>query len=225
MKVPVSLRIAALAVATTSFYTYVGQLVPQKEVRPPAEVAISKDMKPEEMAKVGREIMEGKGLCFTCHTVGKSGALRFPDLQGIGARAGSRRPGLTDVQYLAQSIYEPSAFIVPGFNPGMPVINKPPIGLTDDEILAVIAYLQTLGGKTTVTMQTKLPYQAGGGGGQPADASVATGEVGGTGGTGSLSGAAGAAAPVPQVSPAKSPETGAPPQAPKPPGKPPGSDR
>ncbi|HXU31995.1 MAG TPA: cytochrome c [Thermoanaerobaculia bacterium] len=225
MKVPVSLRIAALAVATTSFYTYVGQLVPQKEVRPPAEVAISKDMKPEEMAKVGREIMEGKGLCFTCHTVGKSGALRFPDLQGIGARAGSRRPGLTDVQYLAQSIYEPSAFIVPGFNPGMPVINKPPIGLTDDEILAVIAYLQTLGGKTTVTMQTKLPYQAGGGGGQPADASVATGEVGGTGGTGSLSGAAGAAAPVPQVSPAKSPETGAPPQASKPPGKPPGSDR
>ena len=31
MKVPVSLRIAALAVATTGFYTYVGQLVPQKE--------------------------------------------------------------------------------------------------------------------------------------------------------------------------------------------------
>ena len=31
MSVPVSLRIAALAVATTAFYTYVGQLVPQKE--------------------------------------------------------------------------------------------------------------------------------------------------------------------------------------------------
>src|SRR6185436_15577161 len=182
MRVPVSLRIAALAVATTGFYTYVGQLVPQKEVHPPAEVVMSKDMKPEEMAKIGHEIMDGKGLCFTCHTVGKSGALRFPDLAGIGSRAGNRVPGLSDVEYFAQSIYEPSKFIVPGFNPGMPVINKPPIGLTDDEILAVIAYLQTLGGKTTVTMQTKLPWQAGGGG-EAAGASVTTSEVGGTGGT------------------------------------------
>jgi mono/diheme cytochrome c family protein len=162
MNVPVSLRIAALAVATTAFYTYVGQLVPQKEVLPPAEVAISKDMKPEEMVKVGREIMDGKGLCFTCHTMGKKGPLRFPDLEGVGSRAGGRIPGLSDVEYLAQSLYEPNRFIVPGFNPGMPVISKPPIGLTDDEILAVIAYLQSLGGTTTVTMQTKLAGQTGG---------------------------------------------------------------
>jgi len=177
MKVPVSLRIAALAIATTGFYTYVGQLVPQKEVQPPAEVTMTKDMTPEQMAKIGHEIMDGKGLCFTCHTVGKSGALRFPDLAGIGSRAGNRVPGLSDVEYMAQSMYEPSKFIVPGFNPGMPVINKPPIGLTDDEILAVIAYLQTLGGKTTVTMQTKLPWQAGGTG--AAVASGAPTEAGG----------------------------------------------
>ena len=50
-------------------------------------------------------------------------------------------------------MYEPDAFIVPGFNPGMPVINKPPIGLTDQEILCVIAYLQTLGGTPTVTLR------------------------------------------------------------------------
>jgi len=193
MKVPVSLRIAALAVATTGFYTYVGQLVPQKEVHPPAEVAISKDMKPDEMAKVGRQIMEGKGLCFTCHTIGKQGPLRFPDLEGVDVRAKSRVPGLSDVDYFAQSIYQPSAFIVPGFNPGMPVINKPPIGLTDDEILAVIAYLQTLGGKTTVTMQTKLPYQAGGSG-EPAAGTVAPPAAGPTGGPAATT----AVAPAPQ---------------------------
>ena len=162
MRIPVVLRIAALAVGTTAFYTYVGQLVPQKEVYPPAEVQISKDMTPEQMVRVGREIMDGKGLCFTCHTMGKKGALRFPDLEGIGGHAAERVPGLSDLDYLAQSIYEPDKFIVPGFNPGMPVINKPPIGLTDDEILAVIAYLQSLGGTTTVTMQTHLPYHAGG---------------------------------------------------------------
>jgi mono/diheme cytochrome c family protein len=165
VKLPVSLKIAALAVATTGFYTYVGQLVPQKEVHPPAEVVLSKDMGPEEMRRVGREIMEGKGLCLTCHTIGKtSGVLRFPDLAGVGSRAGQRVPGLSDVDYLAQSLYEPGKFIVPGFNPGMPEISKPPIGLTDDEILAVIAYLQSLGGTTTVTMQTKLPWQASGAG-------------------------------------------------------------
>lgn len=165
MKVPPSLRIAALAVATTGFYTYIGQMVPQKEVHPPAEVVLTKDMTAEQMQKVGREIMEGKGLCFTCHTVGKSsGPFRFPDLGGIGTRAATRIPGLSDVEYIAQSMYEPDKFIVPGFNKGMPQISKPPIGLTDDEILAVIAYLQSLGGTTTVTMQTKLSWQAGGGG-------------------------------------------------------------
>jgi hypothetical protein len=51
---------------------------------------------------------------------------------------------------------------VPGFVAGMPVINKPPIGLTDPEILAVIAYLQSLGGKVTVTMESKVwPLQGG----------------------------------------------------------------
>jgi hypothetical protein len=162
VKLPLGVRILLLILATTGFYTLVGQLVPQKEVQPPKETEIKKDMTTDDMVKTGKEIMEGKGLCTTCHTFGKSGPLRFPDLAGIGARAGSRRPGMTDVQYLAQSIYDPSAFIVPGFNPGMPVINKPPIGLTDQEILCVIAYLQSNGGKVTVNLQSKVwPLDAG----------------------------------------------------------------
>jgi mono/diheme cytochrome c family protein len=165
VRVPVVVRIAGLTLAATAFYTYVGQLVPQKEVHPPAEVAISRDMGPDEMRRVGRELMEGKGLCFTCHTVGQKGMLRFPDLEGIGARAGDRVPGLSDVEYLAQSLYEPDEFIVPGFSPGMPAAHRPPIGLSDEEILAVLAYLQSLGGTTTVTMETSLRWQSGGEGG------------------------------------------------------------
>lgn len=156
MSVPVPIKILGLIVATTAFYTMVGQLVPQKEVQPPKETALKKEMSSDELVKAGKEIAEGKGLCSTCHTVGKSGALRFPDLDGIGARAASRRPGHSDVDYLAESIYDPNLFIVPGFNPGMPVINKPPIGLSDQEILAVIAYLQSLGGKVSVTMESKV---------------------------------------------------------------------
>ena len=154
MTIPLPARVALLVLATTGFYTYVGQLVPQKEVQPPQETIISSNLTTAEMVPVGRKIMDGKGLCFTCHTIGKSGVLRFPDLDGVAARAETRVPGLSQVEYFAQSIYAPEAYIVPGFNPGMPVINKPPIGLTDQEILCVIAYLQTLGGTATVTLQT-----------------------------------------------------------------------
>ena len=157
--IPLPARIGLLVLASTAFYTYVGQLVPQKEVLPPQETLIRADLTTDDMVKVGQEIMNGKGLCFTCHTLGKTeGPFRFPDLSGVDARAKTREPGLTDVDYFAQAMYEPNAFVVPGFNPGMPVINKPPIGLTDQEILCVIAYLQTLGGMPTVTLQTSHRY-------------------------------------------------------------------
>jgi hypothetical protein len=115
-----------------------------------------------DMIKVGRGIMEGKGLCLTCHTIGKTGALRFPDLADVDVRAKSRVPGLSDVEYFAQSLYEPTAYVVAGFPPAMPPVNKPPIGLTDQEILCVMATLQTLGGTPTVTLETKHHYNSGG---------------------------------------------------------------
>ena len=162
MRIPLILRIGALVLATTGFYTYVGQMVPQKEVLPPRESTIGPNMTTDDMVRIGREIMEGKGMCLTCHTIGKtSGPFRFPDLAGVDSRAKTRVPGLNDVEYFAQSLYEPTAFVVPGFPPAMPPINKPPIGLTDQEILCVIAYLQTLGGTPTVTLQTKHHYNSG----------------------------------------------------------------
>lgn len=161
MTIPLIARIGALVFGTTAFYAYVGQMVPQKEVQPPQEIALGGEMTTADMVKVGREIMAGKGICLTCHTVGKSGALRFPDLAGIGAAAKTRVPGLSDVEYLAQSLYEPTAFVVPGFPPAMPPAHQPPLGLTDREILCVIAALQTLGGTPTVTMDTTHRYYDG----------------------------------------------------------------
>jgi hypothetical protein len=161
MRIPHIVRIGGLVLATTGFYGYVGQMVPQKEVQPPQETALGGDLKPADMAKVGRQIMETKGFCLTCHTIGKTGALRFPDLAGVDVRAKTRVAGLSDVEYFAQSMYEPLAYVVEGFPPAMPPINKPPIGLTDQEILCVIAYLQSLGGTPTVTLQTKHHYNSG----------------------------------------------------------------
>ena len=205
MTIPHTIRVGALVVAATSFYAYVGQMVPQKEVQPPQETVIRSDLTTADMVKVGREIMDGKGLCFTCHTIGKTGALRFPDLEGVDVRAQSRVPGLSDIEYFAQSIYEPGTFIVPGFNPGMPVINKPPIGLNDQEILCVIAYLQTLGGTPIVTLQTSHHYYTAPGAPGTAPAPAAASAQGVAPGTPPAAPAAAptpAAAPVP-VAPAK----------------------
>jgi len=158
MRIPHIFRIGALVLATTAFYTYVGQMVPQKEVQPPEDATIGSEMTTADMVKVGRTIMSGKGLCLTCHTVGKTGALRFPDLQGVAERAKTRVQGLSDVEYFAQSLYEPTAYVVPGFPPAMPPMNQPPFSLTDQEILCVIAALQTYGGTPTVTLQTTHKY-------------------------------------------------------------------
>ena len=93
MTVPLIVRIGALVLATTAFYAYVGQMVPQKEVQPPQETVLRADLTTADMVKVGREIMEGKGLCLTCHTIGKTGALRFPDLDGRRCPREDPRPG------------------------------------------------------------------------------------------------------------------------------------
>ena len=162
MTVPVIVRIGGLVLATTAFYTYVGQMVPQTEVQPPQEMALEADLSTADMVNVGREIMEGKGLCLTCHTIGQTGALRFPDLAGIGAEAETRVPGMSGLDYLLQSMYEPAAYVVEGFPAAMPPVNQAPIELTDEEILTVIAALQSLGGTPSVTMQTTHQYLEGG---------------------------------------------------------------
>ncbi len=155
-----TLGIFLFTILVTAFYGYVGQLVPQKETYPPRDTEVGESLTTSEMVDVGREIYEGKGTCVSCHTIGSSEAGRFPDLAGIGASSAAKIEGMSDVEYLAESLYEPDLYIVDGFNPGMPPVNKPPVSLSQQEVLTVIAYLQSLGGQPTVTMQTKLKYAA-----------------------------------------------------------------
>ena len=111
----------------------------------------------EKMVELGKEIVAGKGLCFVCHMVGPEGfATSGPDLAGVGERAGSRVPGMTDVEYLAESLYQPKAFVLPGFEQEMPSVRDPGIALDDLEVLMVIAYLQSLGGAPTVKPDTEV---------------------------------------------------------------------
>lgn len=127
-----------------------------EQVRKRAELLA--DLNTEKMVELGKEIVHGRGLCFNCHSIGEvGGGTQGPDLQGIGSRAGSRVSGMSDIEYLAQSLYDPNAYVVEGFAPSMIPADKPPIGLSEVEIMMVIAYLQSLGGTPTITPETKLP--------------------------------------------------------------------
>ncbi len=162
MRSPVGVNVVLVVVGATLFYTYVGQLVPQKELQPPPKVEITQEMTPVQLAKIGDELAHGKGMCLTCHTVGHAGGpVRYPDLAGVAERAKTRVPGLDQLHYFAQSLCQPDAFVVPGFAPGMPTIHKPPIGLSDEELHAVIAWLESQGGQPTITLKDKLPYCGG----------------------------------------------------------------
>jgi len=173
---PTSLKIFGFTVLVLAFYAYVGQMVPQERDTPPETVELGADMTTEEMVTVGRKIFQSKGTCTNCHAVEEGeGTGRFPNLHNIGATAGDRREGVGATEYLAESLYEPNTYVVEGYNPAMPKIGDPPIGLTDQEIKAVIAYLQSLGGTPTITMDTTLQYEsattASGGGDQSATTS------------------------------------------------------
>ena len=178
-----ALKIAIFTILVAAFYSYVGQMVPQKETYPPAETEMGASMTTAELVAAGEQIAGGKGTCLGCHTMSGETGGRFPDLASIGSVAGSRKEGMSDVEYLAESLYEPNTYIVEGFLPGMPEVDVPPIDLSDQEILAVIAYLQSLGGTPTVTLDTELEWQTAensgtSGGGAPTGAAAAGGAQG-----------------------------------------------
>ncbi len=106
--------------------------------------------------EAGESIFWGKGKCHTCHQIGTRGsAVRCPNLGDVAARAEERvkeraaqgKPGMTATDYIVESISFPNDYIVDGFKAEMPFVYEPPISLNQEEIMAVITYLQTLGGE------------------------------------------------------------------------------
>jgi mono/diheme cytochrome c family protein len=144
-----NIQVALFALAVIAFYVWFANSIPQIESRPPQDVTLSTSMSPQQLAAAGKQVVDTKGACLTCHGVGTAGS-RAPDLSGIGGNAASRVPGLSAEQYLREALIDPCAHVVEGYDCIMPPMDKPPTSLNDAEIAAVIAYLQSLGGEITV---------------------------------------------------------------------------
>ncbi|MFQ5430870.1 MAG: cytochrome C [Nitrospinota bacterium] len=132
---------------------------------PPVEEKLSGDITIEQFIAFGNKIFHGKGTCTLCHNPvgGRAPVLEAAGKDGppVGVRAADRikdprykAKATNGEEYLRESMHDPSAFVVAGFGKKgsndtlspMPVINKGAIGLSEVEIDAVIAFLQSVSG-------------------------------------------------------------------------------
>ncbi len=142
------LKITAFGVGVIGFYIYITMYVAGLSGTGGGESVSG--VSPE----AGEKIFWGDGQCSTCHKIGTSGsATRGPDQDGLAGRAEERAKALgmaSGLDYLVESLVEPEKYIVKGYDKIMPKVYDPPIMLSREKILAVLAYLQTLGGEPDI---------------------------------------------------------------------------
>ncbi|MBS0181930.1 MAG: cytochrome c [Nitrospira sp.] len=143
-------RVTGFVAIVLGLFSLMSLAVPQMASLPPAEekIDIASIKTPTDIAAIGQTVFFSKGQCALCHSIGPSESARCPDLKGIGAKL-SR-------DFLYESLTDPQAFVYHDYRHGgvpkeypatMPAINKDPIGLSKNEIFAVIAFLQQMSGE------------------------------------------------------------------------------
>ena len=171
------LKVFAVNILIIAFFLWVGNSIPQLRQDPPKELVLAADAPVEDFVKAGQDIFYGKGTCALCHEIGKKGE-RCPDLAGVGERAGTRiheerykGKATTSAEYIVESVMDPTAYVVEGYQPSMPPVGRQ---LNDLELVAVVSFLQSQGGEVTVNGQSRFPKWRGeGGGAAPAAAAPA----------------------------------------------------
>ncbi|MGD9850607.1 MAG: cytochrome c family protein [Nitrospirales bacterium] len=144
------LRVMGFVAMVLGTFSLIALSVPQMASLPPAVETfdLASVQSPEDLASIGQKIFFSKGQCALCHSIGPSESARCPDLNGIGAKLAP--------EFLYESLTQPQAYIYLDFRheglpkeypARMPHINKDPIGLTNQEIYSVIAFLQKMSGE------------------------------------------------------------------------------
>ncbi len=158
-----NLKVGLLVLGTLGVYTAVANMIPQVESAVPEEITLGADATPEQLVAAGEQVYGGSGGCIACHGLGT----RAPDLLGVvGSVCAERVPDQSCKEYLHESLVNPGAYVVEGFQPIMPDMSRT---LSGTEIWSLVAYLESQGGEVTVT---------------PADLEGAEGDADGTAGAG-----------------------------------------
>ena len=157
MKIGPFTKVVIFITVIVIFFVFLGASVPQGEQAAGGMIEWDR-LSQEELILHGQRIFNSKGTCYNCHSVKPGVEGRCPNLSDIGRTASTRKPGMTGEQYLAESLYDPTIYVVKGFGPIMPPVYGPPMVLADPEIKAIIAFLQNQGGTVTVDSSKPLTY-------------------------------------------------------------------
>lgn len=154
------LKLAMIVVGLNLFFVYIGlYFLPQSESRPPKITKIEEGISREGLVQAGEKIVFGKGECMVCHPMKAEAGMRAPAMANIGKemQGEAKERGKTPEEHVFEALVNPSKYIVKGFEDIMPPSNKSPTSLTDGELIAVSAYLESMGGKVSVSYPDSLP--------------------------------------------------------------------
>jgi hypothetical protein len=154
------LKLAIIVIGLNVIFVYIGlEFLPQSESRPPKVVKIEEGISQEDLIQAGEKIVFGKGQCMVCHPAKAEPGMRAPAMSAIGAEMEkeAKERGMTVEEQVFEALVNPSKYIVKGFEDMMSPVHKPPTSLTDGESVAVAAYLQSQGGKVTISYPGSVP--------------------------------------------------------------------
>src|SRR5438552_12279210 len=118
-----NLKIVLLALVVVGMYTLVANSIPQMQSEVPQAVDLSGNVTPEQLVAAGERIFNGAGGCTACHGLGTRAPNLLTDEKGAGpiaARCGHRKPSMECKAYLYESLTQPTACVVPGYQPSVP---------------------------------------------------------------------------------------------------------
>lgn len=162
------LKIVTFAILVVGLFTaYSNFGIPQIQPQaPPVQEDLDlSNMDMESFIILGEQLFNGKGTCTLCHNaVGGRAPMLDRLSQVIQSRLENENykgKAVSFEEYAFESMVDPSAYVVSGFgkmgnaeDSPMPDVRAGSIGLSEPEIVAVIAYLQDLNG---VDITVKVP--------------------------------------------------------------------
>ena len=106
------------------------------------------------------EIVIQEYICNSCHTLDSLewSSRTGPALNGVADRAGERVPGQSAEEYIATSVWNSMAFVVPGYNEQMAQFgpDQPDnYQMSAEQLYTIVAYLCTQGEQSDCDLENK----------------------------------------------------------------------
>jgi mono/diheme cytochrome c family protein len=146
-----NLRIIGVVLGTLALYTLIANKIPQVQSEVPRALSLGANVTPEQLVAAGDQLYHGAGGCTACHGLGTRAPNLLTDEKGqgqIGARCGKRESGKNCKAYLYESLTSPRAYVVQGYEPIMPEMERI---LSPQQLWALVAFLESNGGTVDVS--------------------------------------------------------------------------